>query len=156
MDRILINCHLPDLNSYINAERTNKYRAAKMKKEATANVCWLAKQSKVKINYLCDIRFVWHKPDNRKDHDNICFAKKFILDGLVDAGVLKNDNPKHVWDFQDTFFVDKKLKRVVCLVEFFRKSEIETCPNCNIEWTNDCDSFGCWNCGHKKAPLRRV
>ena len=60
------------------------------------------------------------------------------------------------WDFQDTFFVDKKLKRVVCLVEFFRKSEIETCPNCNIEWTNDCDSFGCWNCGHKKAPLRRV
>jgi hypothetical protein len=23
----------------------------------------------------------------------------------------------------------------------------KNCPKCGFEWTDDCDQFGCWNCG---------
>lgn len=35
--------------------------------------------------------------------DNIAFAHKFILDGLVDAGVLKGDSRKFVIGLEDDF-----------------------------------------------------
>jgi hypothetical protein len=58
----------------------------------------------------------------RRDPDNICFAKKFILDGLgskYGAGVIEDDgwrclstpNP-----FHDSFFIDKEHPRVVITV----------------------------------------
>ena len=39
----------------------------------------------------------------RRDVDNIAFAHKFILDGLVSAGVLEGDSRKYVIGLQDEF-----------------------------------------------------
>ena len=46
--------------------------------------------------------------NKKRDLDNICFAKKFILDALVKANVLKNDTHNYVVGFTDTFQYEKK------------------------------------------------
>ncbi len=108
------------LNEYILAERSSKINGAKIKKQQTNSVYYLTRSQKFKLDhkYKYDIIFTWYKPDNRKDHDNICFAKKFILDGIVKAGVLPNDTPKYIRNFQDKFIQDKTRPYVSCQVEF--------------------------------------
>ena len=45
--------------------------------------------------YPVRILFRWYSKDSRKDIDNVAFAKTFILNGLVLAGVLTEDSRKH-------------------------------------------------------------
>ena len=105
-----------DLNAYINAERSNKFLAAKIKRENTELAIWHF-NGKKRIVGPVTIHFRWHEPTNRKDLDNIAFAKKFILDGMVKAGLLENDNPNHIKMFTDTFVLDKEWKGVKITVE---------------------------------------
>lgn len=49
------------------------------------------------------IHFHWIEENKKRDLDNVCFAKKFILDSMVKAGKLKNDNRNFVTGFIDTF-----------------------------------------------------
>lgn len=60
-----------------------------------------------------DLHFKWYVPSKRKDKDNIAFAKKFILDGMLQAGLIENDGWKQIGNFTDTFVVDKEKPRVV-------------------------------------------
>ena len=62
------------------------------------------------------VYFAWVEPNRRRDIDNIAFAHKFILDGLVDAGVLKGDSQKYVTGFVDLFRVDKDNPHVSILI----------------------------------------
>ena len=103
------------LNEYINAERKNRYIAANIKKKQTEAVALLTKKNKLEEGRY-DIHFTWLKPNNRQDHDNISFAKKFILDGLSKSGVIKNDTPRYVANFTDTFMVDKSKDYVRCVI----------------------------------------
>ncbi len=64
------------------------------------------------------INFVWIEGGRRRDKDNICFAKKFILDALVSAGVLDNDGWDGVDGFADSFGIDKGHERVEVLIEY--------------------------------------
>jgi Holliday junction resolvase RusA-like endonuclease len=113
--QITIPGELTNLNDYIQAERSNRYVAAKIKRHDTSYVCWQAKGTKLPAvaEYPVTINFHWFTKDERVDADNICFARKFILDGLVEAKVLANDNRKHVAGFGgDKFSVDRKNPRV--------------------------------------------
>lgn len=116
---ISIPGELTDLNTYINAERSNRYVAAKIKRHDTSYVSWQAKVAKVKpvTSYPVIISFVWYTKDLRKDCDNVSFARKFILDGLVEAGVLAGDGRKHVAGFGgERFEIDKKNPRVLLTI----------------------------------------
>jgi len=107
---------LMDLNTFINANRSNRYAGARIKNEETERVAWCAKQQvswKIKLPVFIDID--WYCPNTRKDLDNIAFAKKFIFDGLVMAGVLPNDGWKEISGFSDHFVVHKYPKVVVFL-----------------------------------------
>ena len=53
--------------------------------------------------------FRWHVK-GRHDSDNIAFAKKFVLDGMVRAGLLENDSPKFVRHLADYIYRDIKDK----------------------------------------------
>jgi len=100
---------LPDLNTYINTERGNKYAAAAMKADATALVCQMAQYRRVqKVHQPVVIEIHWLCRDKKKDPDNIAFAKKFIMDGLVLAGILEGDGWKNVLSFTDKFEVSKE------------------------------------------------
>ena len=53
------------------------------------------------------MRFTWHVKDKRTDADNIVFAKKFILDGFVKAGIIEDDSMKYIIGFIDDIVIDK-------------------------------------------------
>ena len=58
------------------------------------------------------MHYVWVEPNRNRDKDNVAFAKKFVQDGLVKAGVLVNDGWAQVEGFTDNFVVDKHHPRV--------------------------------------------
>ena len=102
MEQVIVSIphRFVSLNDYINAERTNRYMAAKIKKSETA----IAKEAFSRlpsINKLYTVRFTWFVKDKRRDLDNIAFAKKYILDGAVDAGFIPGDNMKYIIGFED-------------------------------------------------------
>lgn len=105
---------LPGLNDYTAANRTNRYAAASMKKRAQTHIGWsIAKHLRnIHITQPVNIKFMWYEPNRKRDKDNIAFAKKFIIDALVNAKVLPNDGWKNVESFSDDFGVDKDDPRV--------------------------------------------
>lgn len=107
-----------DLNTYSNAERRNRFLASKIKKDETERVAIEAQLNKLPaaLNQPLMFHFVWHCDNKRKDPDNISFAKKFILDGLQDAGVITNDGWGQIAGFSDTFILDKDNPRVELII----------------------------------------
>ena len=86
----------PTLNEYINIERGNKIASAKLKKDCTEQVYWQCKELNAKsVTGMVDVHFEWHVI-GRHDPDNIDFARKFILDGLVLAKVIKDDSQQFI------------------------------------------------------------
>jgi Holliday junction resolvase RusA-like endonuclease len=102
---------LTDLNTYVNKERANRFMGANIKKDNT-EVCTLYAKRLKPIDKQVQINFTWHCENQKMDPDNICFAKKYILDGLVKAGVLQNDGWKQIKGFTDCFEVDKNNPRI--------------------------------------------
>lgn len=112
---------LPGLNEYIDAERSHKgkYKAASMKKQAQNVIGYMIKTQLrgVRFTRPVVIHYLWIEPSRRRDKDNIAFAKKFIQDSLVEAGVLKNDGWANIEHFTDDFAVDSKNPRVEVTIE---------------------------------------
>jgi Holliday junction resolvase RusA-like endonuclease len=85
-----------------------------MKHDAQDAVLW-AIRAQIKqvavITRPVQIRFLWACRDKRKDIDNVAYAKKFILDALVNAKILQNDNREWVKGFTDEFIIDRRNPR---------------------------------------------
>ena len=104
---------LPGLNDYISAERGNKYAGASMKKRVQSMiVSQVGRLPFQEFDCPVFISYTWYEPNRRRDLDNVAFAKKFIQDALVEAGVLQGDGWKHVVGFEDRFSVDKDNPRI--------------------------------------------
>lgn len=101
-----------DLNRFLKATNNNRYGGASVKKSETERVCWQCKGKKPIKEYPVVIKFDWYSQNLKKDIDNVAFAKKFILDGLVMAGVIENDSRKFITGFSDKFYIDAKNPRV--------------------------------------------
>lgn len=104
----------PGLNDYINAERTHRQKAAKMKREwQNAVILCARRQIRGKFTRPVVMNYLWVEKDRRRDKDNIAaFGRKVIQDALVKAGVLKNDGWANIVGFSDRFDLDKKNPRV--------------------------------------------
>jgi Holliday junction resolvase RusA-like endonuclease len=112
------------LNEYTNTNRYNRYAGAKQKKgeQEYIKMCILEQLGNVKIEKPVVGEFTWIEENKRRDLDNICFAKKFILDSLVELGILKDDNRKMVCGFVDKFEYADKSKVIVELNEIERSN----------------------------------
>lgn len=110
---------LPGLNEYTKSNRTNKFAGATLKKKTEEHIYYyiLEQLRNIKISRKVFITFTWVEENGKRDLDNICFAKKFILDALVKAGALGNDNKSHVSGFMDKFEYAKESKVIVELEE---------------------------------------
>ena len=117
--RLVIPGKLPGLNEYVSAERANKYKGAKLKRESEDIVALAARNclNGIRIRKPVEMRYLWVEPNNRRDRDNVAFAKKFVQDALVGAGVLEDDDAKHVVGFSDRFGVDKTNPRIEVLIK---------------------------------------
>lgn len=106
--RLVIHGRLPNLNEYINAERTNRYIAANMKKKTEERIAAeiLTQLNGLQITEMVNMVYTWVEPNKKRDKDNIAFAKKFIQDALVKSGVLNNDGWREIDGFSDLFKVD--------------------------------------------------
>src|SRR5699024_4322697 len=110
MTKFTIPGELPTLNEIIAASKSHHMQYANMKKDYTALVMIHAK-GLPKMEWA-DIEITWYCKDRRKDLDNVMTGQKFILDGLVKAGVLRNDGWAQIGDIQHRFLVDKQNPRV--------------------------------------------
>ena len=96
-----IEQRLPSLNEVIEANRTNRYAGAKMKREIEGIIAVYINIARhvgtikpVKTPVVIDIE--WHEKTKRRDVDNIQSSQKFILDALQKQGILVNDNRHYV------------------------------------------------------------
>lgn len=105
-----ITTKLPTLNEYINSERGSKYSGAALKKKFTyiCAQCALIVKNKIDKNGLYDLEITWNVTDNKVDSDNLFFAVKLILDGLVSCGALSGDGRKHIRHISHKIFTTKK------------------------------------------------
>ena len=107
---------LPSANDYIRACRSNPHVGAKMKARTEEEIMWYLK-GLPRFNNPVKIGFHWVEANARRDLDNICFAKKFILDAMVKCGKLKDDNRKHVTAFTDAFSYGDETKVIMTIEE---------------------------------------
>ena len=116
---LVIEGRLPNLNDYTKACRGNKYAGAKMKEESERIITAYIQQQLQGVAFKGAVRlsFRWFEPDRRRDLDNICFAKKFILDALVSNGIIETDSWRGVVGFTDEFFIDKESPRIEVEIE---------------------------------------
>lgn len=111
-DTIIIPGELPDMNQIISASKDHWGSYSSLKKANTQLVAFCTKRdTKRKYNKI-DLEITWYCKDRRKDKDNIMAGTKFILDGLVAAGTIKNDGWANVGDINHKFKVDKENPRI--------------------------------------------
>ena len=116
MEKIVIDMKLPSLNDYIKVCRSNKFQAAKYKRDIEQQIgLFLTKMPK--YTKPIKIHFTWIEGNKRRDLDNICFAKKFILDAMQKYGKLENDNRNYVYAFTDSFEYGKETKVILEIEE---------------------------------------
>lgn len=114
--RIEIPLKLPSLNDYIKVCRANKFQASNYKADIETQIgYYLLKLPKFKNPIK--IHFTWIEGNKKRDFDNICFSKKFILDAMVRIGKLKDDNRKYVVGFTDTFEYGDEFKVILDIAE---------------------------------------
>ena len=100
--KYVIDTKLPSLNDYVRACRSNKFLAAKYKRDIEAEIgVFLTRMPR--WSKPIKIHFHWVEGNKKRDLDNVSFSKKFILDAMVKYGKLKDDNRKCVTAFTDTF-----------------------------------------------------
>jgi Holliday junction resolvase RusA-like endonuclease len=85
----------PTLNEIISTARSNIYASAKEKRAWTNTIaveCFGRKQFPDRVW----IEFVWKIKNFRRDPDNISAAAKFVMDGLVEGGIIQDDSLKFI------------------------------------------------------------
>ena len=111
--RIVFEGKLPGLNEYTSACRASPHAGAAMKKKTQKNLTsqLVSYDGPVGISNA-HVRFTWFEGNRRRDKDNVAFAKKFVLDSLVENGILTSDGWDGVVSFEDRFTVEPGEERV--------------------------------------------
>jgi Holliday junction resolvase RusA-like endonuclease len=116
--KLTILGELPDLNTIIAASKQHWAKYHAFKKRYTDYVALVAKMQLQPITESpVSISFDWYCKDKRKDKDNLSAGKKFILDGLIEAGILEGDGWKQISELHDTFRVDSQNPRIEITIQ---------------------------------------
>lgn len=111
--KLIYEIELPTTNKIVDANRRNRFAGGQQKKKYTDIITILTrKQLKKKITKKVDLHCYWYCKDRRTDKDNVTGGLKFVLDGLQDAGVIKNDGWSEIGDIHHYFCIDKKKPRL--------------------------------------------
>ena len=138
--RFEIPGRLPGLNEYVGAERANRYKAAKMKRDAQDAVEWSMRAAgrPPKLDGPVEVHITWVEKRQRngqlRDLDNIRFAAKFVLDALVEAKVIPDDGPKVVRRLWDDFMFNSLNPRIIVEVLPYEEGrQVEFMPITGLE-----------------------
>ena len=116
---LIIKGRLDSLNDYTKACRTMAVVGAncKRKNEDIIVGAILEQLNGVHFTGRTYLHFRWIEANSKRDLDNVCFAKKFILDALVRCGVIETDGWKGVFGFTDEFDIDAFNPRIEVVIE---------------------------------------
>ena len=119
MYRVEIPMKLPSLNEFIadcRIQRGKWNKGNQTKKDLQSDLAYFINRLP-KFETPVRIHFTWVDANSRRDIDNVCFAKKFILDALQECGKLNNDNRKWVVGFTDSFEIGDEYKVILEIEE---------------------------------------
>ena len=116
---LIIEGRLDNLNDYTRACRSDPRVGNRMKKHNEEIISgYIMQQLKgVQFEGRVYLHFRWVEANRNRDLDNVCFAKKFILDALVSNGVIETDGWRGVSGFTDEFDVDPEYPRIEVVIE---------------------------------------
>ena len=102
---------MPSLNDVVLANRSNRYKGARLKNDVEEVIGWAIKQALVigtlkPVKKPCEIYIEWHESTKRRDVDNVKSSVKFVLDSMVQNGILINDNRRYVKQVHDLVIDD--------------------------------------------------
>lgn len=112
---ITIPGSMDGMNEFIGAMQKHRLVGAEMKKQNT-NLARLAALRAVRFDTPVRFVFTWFEKDAKRDPDNVVFAKKFILDGLVAAKVIPNDTRRWVRGWRESVETDSANPRIEILI----------------------------------------
>lgn len=116
---IEIKIVIPEIHPSLNewAYKWHYYKRAKEKERWGTMVKWIAKKHKPdKPIEKSEITVIYYfKSNARHDFDN--YIPKFILDGLVEAELIKDDDLKHLRSIKIIQKVDKHNPRTEVLIK---------------------------------------
>ena len=95
---------LPGRNEAEKAARANRYLAAEQKKRWTRNCACMFGGSACRFKRV-ELNLTWVEKNKRRDPDNIMGGIKYVLDGIVAAGILKNDGWRQIASIKHNFEV---------------------------------------------------
>ena len=122
-ETLIVRGKLPDFNSLLNDVKRHWKFYAKSKKYWTGvTVAECVAQRLRPVTPPVKIDFVWYN-NGRKDPDNIRIASKMIIDGLVKASILPEDNQKIIKGFTDLFHKDKDDPRVEITIRSIKEDD---------------------------------
>jgi len=104
------------LNDYIRVERGSMHGAADIKQAETLRAYAACDGLPSPASYPVTVTLTWFREDRRTDPDNIGFAVKFVLDGLVKAGVLRDDGMDEIESITHRYRIDKSNPGVAVLI----------------------------------------
>jgi len=111
-----LEASIVSLNKYINSNRKNKY-AGNNQKQSLTRLYRLQLQNEGRIELKnSKIVMIWKLKDKRMDPDNVAFNKKFVLDGMVNSGLIEDDRHKHIGGFEDIFEYGHKQQKVEIII----------------------------------------
>ena len=116
---LIIHGKLNNLNDYIKALDTSRYKGSALKSDNEAKVLQeiYSQFGRLRITKPVRMEYTWYESNKRRDLDNISsFGRKVIQDALVKARVLPNDGWENIIGFSDEFHVDKKNPRIEVLI----------------------------------------
>ncbi len=109
---------LPSLNEMIRADRGNKFAANRLKRHTQERIGWCIRQARLKaMTTPVTVSVVWVEQTRRRDLDNITAATKYVLDALVECGIIPDDGQRHVCDIRHRIAIDPDHPRVVVTLE---------------------------------------
>jgi hypothetical protein len=119
--KLVIPVLLPSLNDYIRLCRGNARQANRAKRAADETVMWCCIGQKLKrVSGRVRLHIRYYDRDNRIDPDNRAFSKKFLLDGMVRAGVMTDDARRNLVcpvPWTEEFLIDRARPRIEVLIE---------------------------------------
>ena len=92
---------LPSLNEVIGSNRANRMMGAKLKRQVQNDILTYIRLSCLNGDLVpqkkrCTVSITWHEKTMRRDVDNIQSAQKFVLDAMVEGGILEDDSRRYV------------------------------------------------------------
>ena len=93
----------PTLNSVLAASKRHWSLYSTTKRQQTKKAAYLAKKSLTAVTGPVDLEFAWTTANKRMDPDNVSHGAKYVIDGLVQAGILADDSRKVVRSLYHTF-----------------------------------------------------